>query len=553
MPISDGLLQTDAQATRSSEPDRFGEESRKLLAQAFAADFTMLDGLTGEVLCSGADQPGVDWPLCSQLCGEVARRGRPELIDDEDPFLVLALPLAMPEGHSRVAVGTFATREVGPRENISQAARRMGMQVEEARLWANRQTPWSADALVRIAELVLNQWNSSRRIEQLQQEAASLSAHLAGSYEEISLLYRLTQNLKISESDERLDGMALEWMREVLPAAALAIQLVPVAREDESLDLAARKQPVLICCGDCPIDNREFTTLMEHLDPGAAQRPVVVNRQVTGRDDWPCQQFRQMIVVRFAEGDNLFGYLAALNHLLDHQFGTVYATLVGSVAAILGIHSGNIELYRQRSELLAGIVRALSSAIDAKDPYTCGHSDRVARVTVRLAEELGCDAETLNTLYLSGLLHDIGKIGIDDNVLRKPGKLSDEEYSHIKRHPEIGHKILRDLGKLPEVLPAVLHHHESWDGSGYPQELTTEKIPLAARIVGVADAFDAMSSDRPYRKGMPDEKIDAIFRAGSGQQWDPQVVEAFFRARDDVRQIAQTDQPGMAVGLHGDM
>ena len=177
----------------------------------------------------------------------------------------------------------------------------------------------------------------------------------------------------------------------------------------------------------------------------------------------------------------------------------------------------------------------------------------MARVTVRLAEELGCDAETLNTLYLSGLLHDIGKIGIDDNVLRKPGKLSDEEYSHIKRHPEIGHKILRDLGKLPEVLPAVLHHHESWDGSGYPQELTTEKIPLAARIVGVADAFDAMSSDRPYRKGMPDEKIDAIFRAGSGQQWDPQVVEAFFRARDDVRQIAQTDQPGMAVGLHGDM
>ena len=104
-----------------------------------------------------------------------------------------------------------------------------------------------------------------------------------------------------------------------------------------------------------------------------------------------------------------------------------------------------------------------------------------------------------------------------------------------------------DLGKLEDVLPVVLHHHESWDGGGYPHKLGSERIPLAARIVGVADAFDAMGRDRPYRKGMPDEKIDAIFRAGAGQQWDPDVVAAFFRARDDIRRIIQAEQQSVAI------
>ena len=154
------------------------------------------------------------------------------------------------------------------------------------------------------------------------------------------------------------------------------------------------------------------------------------------------------------------------------------------------------------------MVRALTSAIDAKDPYTCGHSDRVARVAVRLAEELGCDRKLIDTIYLSGLLHDVGKIGIDDNVLRKPGKLTDGEYEHIKtpRRDRLPHP--GDIKQLDEVLPVVLHHHEQWDGRGYPQGLAGKEIPLLARIVAVADSFDAMASDRPYRQGMPDEKLD---------------------------------------------
>jgi putative nucleotidyltransferase with HDIG domain len=296
---------------------------------------------------------------------------------------------------------------------------------------------------------------------------------------------------------------------------------------------------VLLCHGTCPINGDEFSRLVAQLGDRALHRPVVINRPVTDQPDWPCPQIHELILVALAEGENVFGWLSAMNHVEGGEFGTIEASLLGSVATILGIHGGNVELYRQQSDLLAGIVRALTSAIDAKDPYTCGHSDRVARVAVRLAEELGCDAKTLNMLYLAGLLHDIGKIGVDDNVLRKAGELSNEEYKHIKQHVQIGHRILNDLAKLEDILPVVLHHHEAWDGGGYPHRLESDRIPLPARIVAVADAFDAMSSNRPYRQGMPDETVDRILRAGAGQQWDPQVIDAYFRAREDIRRICQ--------------
>ena len=215
--------------------------------------------------------------------------------------------------------------------------------------------------------------------------------------------------------------------------------------------------------------------------------------------------------------------------------------MLSSVATILGIHAGNLELYRQQAEFLAGVVRALTSAIDAKDPYTCGHSDRVARIAVRLADQMGMSAAELENIYLSGLLHDIGKIGIDDQVLRKPGRLTESEYEHIKMHAEIGYRILKDLKQLGQILPAVRHHHEAWNGTGYPFGLQGEEIPLVARIVAVADAFDAMSSDRPYRKGMADDKLDEIFRSGAGRQWDADIVDAFFAVRDEIRQIGRLE------------
>ena len=256
-----------------------------------------------------------------------------------------------------------------------------------------------------------------------------------------------------------------------------------------------------------------------------------------------------MIVTPLSEGDNLFAWLVAFNHTDDGEFGTVEASLLSSLGVMLGIHSGNRELYRQQAEFLADVVRAMTSAIDAKDPYTCGHSDRVARFSVRLAKELGWQGDQLTTVYMAGLLHDIGKIGVDEKVLRKPGKLTDDEYDHVKRHPELGYKILVDIKQLSELLPAVLHHHEQWDGFGYPHGLATEDIPEMARIVAVAAAFDAMTSDRPYRKGMPLDKVHRILREGAGQHWDRRVVDAYFRVQDDISRLAREERAGVMLDV----
>jgi putative nucleotidyltransferase with HDIG domain len=548
MLISDELLQSNDNAAPSISKT-LGVELSELLQRAFGVEFAVLDGQSGDVLHAASGQPARDWAMRAELCREAARRGRPELIDDEDPFFTLALPLSDAAGNAMVAAATFVARRVELREDLSRPAELLGMRPEETYAWARVQTPWSPDTAIRVAELVLKQAAAERRVGELQSEAEKLSVNLVSTYEEISLLYRLTQNLKLSRSNEDLGRMALESMQEVLPAVGLAIQLAGSKSADKSPNHADRAEPLLLTYGDCPIDGGQFSNLIAYLGPNPSHRPMVVNRPLSGQPDWPCPQVRQIVAVALAEGENVFGWLAALNRVDDGEFGTVEASLMSSVAAILGIHSGNIQLYRQQSDLLAGIVRALTSAIDAKDPYTCGHSDRVARVAIRLAEELGCDKKITNTLYLAGMLHDIGKIGIDDSVLRKAGKLTTEEYDHIKRHVEIGHRILQDIAKLEDVLPVVLHHHESWDGNGYPRKLGLKEIPLAARIVAVADSFDAMSSDRPYRKGMPNEKIEQILRAGAGQQWDPEVVGAFFRARDDIRRISHQQQQPAGVDL----
>ena len=255
--------------------------------------------------------------------------------------------------------------------------------------------------------------------------------------------------------------------------------------------------------------------LIAHLGLHAHSRPFVANPPVTKDPSWPLSEVRQLVVVPLAEGDNLFGWLAAVNHPCGDEFGTVEANLMNSVATILGIQSGNIELYRQQSEMFAGVVRAMVSAIDAKDPTPEATATVSPKSASAWRKNSGCDQDTLTAIYLSGLLHDIGKIGIDDHVLRKPGSLSEKEYEHIKSHVTVGHRILKDLKKMDEVLPVVLYHHEAWDGRRLPARPSRRRaFPSTARIVAVADAFDAMSSDRPYRKGLPDEKIDSIFHEG---------------------------------------
>jgi len=171
-------------------------------------------------------------------------------------------------------------------------------------------------------------------------------------------------------------------------------------------------------------------------------------------------------------------------------------------------------------------VEALARAIDARDPYTYGHSARVARLSFEIAREMGLPPEQLSTLGRAALLHDIGKIGVEDRVLRKPGPLTKREVIAMRAHPVIGYEMLKGLHFLESSLSGIRHHHEHWDGTGYPDGLSGEGIPLAVRILTVADALDALTSDRPYRSAMSFSAALATIETGTAIQFDPAVIRA---------------------------
>jgi HD-GYP domain-containing protein (c-di-GMP phosphodiesterase class II) len=188
---------------------------------------------------------------------------------------------------------------------------------------------------------------------------------------------------------------------------------------------------------------------------------------------------------------------------------------------------------QENRELFVGTVKALAAAIDGKDRYTRGHSERVSRVSVAIGQRLGLSEEELETLRISALLHDIGKIAIDDSILKKPAALTEEEFEIMKTHPQRGYKIMSQIPAMKDFLPGMYMHHEMVNGQGYPQGLKGDEIPLQAKIVSVADTFDAMTIDRPYSKGMSlDDALDRI-RSFVGIRYDGKVVEALVEACRD--------------------
>jgi len=183
------------------------------------------------------------------------------------------------------------------------------------------------------------------------------------------------------------------------------------------------------------------------------------------------------------------------------------------------------EKLEREKELTEKIVKSLVRGIEIRDSYTKGHSERVAFFSKRIAEVMGLKENEIKAIYIAGLLHDIGKIGIPDSILLKPGKLSSEEYEIIKFHPLLSYELLKHIDILKDSLPGIKHHHERWDGSGYPEGLKGQEIPLQARILAVADSFDAMTSDRIYRAGIPKTQAIAELRKLAGKHYDPEVVE----------------------------
>jgi HD-GYP domain-containing protein (c-di-GMP phosphodiesterase class II) len=209
------------------------------------------------------------------------------------------------------------------------------------------------------------------------------------------------------------------------------------------------------------------------------------------------------------------------------HFRSEEAFVIEKIAAQLAVALENSRLYDDMRQLFFSTVASLANAIDAKSPWTKGHSERVMHVAANIAKTMGLDDEAVERVRLGGLLHDIGKIGIMEALLEKPAELDEYEFPPIRLHPEKGVAILAPIEQLKAVLPGILHHHEFFDGSGYPYGLAGEAIPLDARIIAVADSFDAMVADRPYRKGLGIAAAAAELVRCSGSQFDPEVVDCF--------------------------
>ena len=188
------------------------------------------------------------------------------------------------------------------------------------------------------------------------------------------------------------------------------------------------------------------------------------------------------------------------------------------------------------------VVAALVAALAAKDPVTSAHTERCSWYTARLAKEIGLKDDETSIVRLASLLHDIGKLGVPDEVLFKPGPLNEEEWAQMKQHPTSALHVLSQIHSIADATPAILHHHEHFNGSGYPDGLAGKEIPIASRILLVTDAFDAMTTNRPYRKAMPIDAAIEELKRNSGTQFDPMVVEAFLRilARDGAQPLRRT-------------
>lgn len=402
-----------------------------------------------------------------------------------------------------------------------------------------------ADRIARHAMTLLDLEISRNESKQLLAEVESLTNQVMQDFEELSLIRTLASSLELPQTAEATDGFVLASLMPLVNGVG-AVSIAAILVEDSGNQ---KRRPLWT---GTPIvgDDVIFALIDSHAEE-LGQQPIVRNRgiseghpQTNGLDEY--------VMVECSSEGRLHGWVMACNRLKDDiddvpwaqlGFTTVQASLMETATNQLAAQLNNIRLLRQKEELFTDVIRALVNAVEARDPYTCGHSERVASFARCLASKIGFTVAECERIYLTGLLHDVGKIAIPDGVLQKPNRLNDEERAIIETHTDSGWRILQELEALQDILPGVLYHHEHWNGEGYPDRLAGDNIPIDGRILAVCDAFDAMTSDRPYRKGMSIDRAMTILSEGAGDYWDPNLISVFEQNLGEIDQIRINHQP----------
>jgi putative nucleotidyltransferase with HDIG domain len=381
--------------------------------------------------------------------------------------------------------------------------------------------------ILRERELFVENLILKEEVER-QERLKKLNNELLERVEEVNTLNRVMEDFSLTDSSYGVFNKVVDLGVEELKADKVFFHIYP--GQDKSL--------ALVASADCGIENETVRSLFGK-DLSKSAREFIID--VMKADQNPCliseagenkhldDAVHSLMIVPVKIRDKIFGIASAFSFHKDKIFNEKDIYYMSFISQKAAAAIENIALYENIYDNLFSTLYAFVTALEVRDLYTRKHSTRVAKYAHMIAKEMGCTEEELDIIRFAGSLHDIGKIGIRDDILLKPGRLTNEEYEKIKEHPVIGADIISKLGLWDREMVIIRHHHERFDGKGYPDGLKGDEIPKLSRILCVADSFDAIDSDRAYRKKMGRSKILDILKENSGTQFDPEAVKAFLK------------------------
>ncbi len=383
----------------------------------------------------------------------------------------------------------------------------------------------STEDVARTAVMVGWALEDQLELEANSEVIESVGQQLAESYEELNLLYTTIQNTSGVQHPAQFVETVCNELLATLPFAWIGTQFA------DDRGRLKKLSGQLIFAGEAgqPLETLRALgkRILANMKPNT---PLVLEPGSNPEHAGFAKLGSSVLIHPVGRDEPVIGILiAGEKGGPDPIVSSVDMKLLGATAMNMAIFLENAALYDDLNTMFLGTLEALTASIDAKDTYTSGHSFRVAHLVQQLSKAIGLNEHTVGRMHIAGLVHDIGKIGVPEAVLTKPGKLTEEEFVWIRRHPEIGHRILKDIPQLADILPGVLYHHERFDGRGYPEGITGDDIPLVARLISLADAFDAMSSTRTYRATLSRGDVIQEILDCAGTQFDPELAPVFVK------------------------
>lgn len=429
---------------------------------------------------------------------------------------------AVAPGDSTRALATLALAEHGlMSQTFMTACTQAGVALNDAVLQERAHAIYSGATAASLGASLRALVQTTEESRHHQSDVEAITTQLTESYESLDALYTIGRSMGRLLEPQSFVSLVCQKLSTTLPFGLVAARIL------DSADVVPGLRGKLIVAGSWPgLLEHDLRGPIDEVVAGLRARAgfaIVEQGHALTSSEHP----QAMVHPLERDGKVIGGIFLARKHGADRMISSYDTQLVEAAAGYMVSYLESTALLQEQKDLFLGTIQAITASIDAKDRYTCGHSERVAHLSRQLALAAGASENEADQIRIAGLVHDVGKIGVPEAVLCKQGKLTDEEFAHIKRHPEIGHHILKDIRPLADVLPGVLYHHEKYDGRGYPARLSGEGIPLLARIIALADTFDAMSSTRSYRPAMPREKVLDEIRRCAGTQFDPALAERF--------------------------